>query len=1004
MASALPLTLKSISSTKLEELSKQRTLFNQRKAEILHAANNAADDSDGLRRKVQILLEGVTRLAGRAEDAFDREDDIDLDHVTPMASAARLPISPDLYTTSDWERSRDINIRRFLFQSNYDSSVSDDVLRRWISSLENDLKFLSVKYEHATFYSSMVAEWLSNFKDGRANVVKSHTAADDSDDEAKSNRSSFEEIGRAEMHQQRHTWERLVFSPADVDSQSIETYLNRLFNRTRLSQQALRELRDRIKSFGSMMKSEARNSFDISLLKIISKSLLASDLLSSDKVMILKEFLRNDEVAQEVADVLNLRFAALDRWDWPAEGIPVEMRRQLNGKYRVYTDEDLIDTLLFHYIGLKWSVEFRQVFFEFLRSPAWKPNTKPISKADIDRRHFFVGNVSKSLTVDDLRKSMYQDDYFMSQLPASLIEGKRGYDDDDDDGVNEGPDKRKSPIETKHSLLHLLITESIIHNRLRGQFTVIRSDFKWFGPSLPHGTLLAVLQFFGVPDDWLGIFKKYLECPLRFAQDGPEASVRIRRRGIPISHSLSDVFGEAVLFCMDYAVNQQADGAFLYRLHDDFWFWGEEKTCRKAWRAMTDFTAVTGLEFNEEKTGTARIGTLINLHDRKRQRQEVSDSSSSDEEMGEEEEKEEFSESDDDAETYLGINNGFDPLPRGDIRWGFLRLDAGRGRFLIDQEQVDVHIEELRHQLSACKSIFTWVQAWNSYFSRFFSNNFAKPSIAFGREHIDMAINTLSRIEREVFAHTTSKASGNGGVVDHLRRVIADRFDIRDLPDGFFFFPVELGGLELHNPFINFLSMRENITQTPQRIMEKVYIMEEADYESAKKKWREGSIDVNRSSYRRSFMQKSLGKNDDADSPEAFFSFEEYTANLESTSKALFGAYKTLLQVPEETEIGQNSGLSHYMFSDGNNNRSGNTFGRGRGRGRGRGGLPWNEQRQQDRIVVEGIGMTPYWSWVAEVYRGGMLQKYGGLSAVDRALMPLGVVKVLRQGKVRWQG
>lgn len=32
------------------------------------------------------------------------------------------------------------------------------------------------------------------------------------------------------------------------------------------------------------------------------------------------------------------------------------------------------------------------------------------------------------------------------------------------------------------------------------------------------------------------------------------------------------------------------------------------------------------------------------------------------------------------------------------------------------------------------------------------------------------------------------------------------------------------------------------------------------------------------------------------------------------------------------------------------------------------------------------------------------MQKYGGLTAVDPALMPLGVVKVLRQGKVRWQG
>lgn len=81
--------------------------------------------------------------------------------------------------------------------------------------------------------------------------------------------------------------------------------------------------------------------------------------------------------------------------------------------------------------------------------------------------------------------------------------------DGDSDGDNRDTN-RKSPIETKHSLIHLLITELIIHKRLHGQFTVIRSDFKWFGPSLPHGTLIAVMRFFGVPDDWLAFFQKFL--------------------------------------------------------------------------------------------------------------------------------------------------------------------------------------------------------------------------------------------------------------------------------------------------------------------------------------------------------------------------------------------------------------------------------------------------------------------------------------------------------------
>lgn len=59
---------------------------------------------------------------------------------------------------------------------------------------------------------------------------------------------------------------------------------------------------------------------------------------------------------------------------------------------------------------------------------------------------------------------------------------------------------------------------------------------------------------------------------------------------------------------MDYAVNQATDGAFPYRLHDDFWFWGAENTCVKAWQALEQFTKVMGLKFNMEKTGTVQMG------------------------------------------------------------------------------------------------------------------------------------------------------------------------------------------------------------------------------------------------------------------------------------------------------------------------------------------------------------------------------------------------------------
>ena len=131
-SSALPQTLHSITNTKINELSKQRILFQKRKDEILHLAANSPD----LRSKAQILLEGVTKLKGYPGDAFDQEDqaqDLDSDGADDADEAAVRDGTP---------RATHVNIRRFLLQSRYDPSVSDGCLRSWIGELERELRFL----------------------------------------------------------------------------------------------------------------------------------------------------------------------------------------------------------------------------------------------------------------------------------------------------------------------------------------------------------------------------------------------------------------------------------------------------------------------------------------------------------------------------------------------------------------------------------------------------------------------------------------------------------------------------------------------------------------------------------------------------------------------------------------------------------------------------------------------------------------------------------------------
>jgi len=920
-SSALPQTLRSITATKIGELSKQRALFDQRKTEIANAAAAAPD----LRAKAQVLLEGVTKLKGHPNDAFDGE----------QLDAAERDLS-NLLIDDGSERAAHINIRRFLLQGQYDPSVSDWALQDWISELEQEIEHLVLKHQHASFYSGLVTEWLGNL------------------DETTSEESETGNSGRSEMHEQRATWEGYVFNKTNVDAGRIHSYLDDLFTKTPLTQQALKKLCESVSRFGRDL-SGRKKWFTMDVLKTVTQALLKSDLLTKDKTIILKEFMRNPAVTQEVVDVLNMRLAALDSWDWPAgEAIPLEMRRQLNGKYRVYMDEDLLDSIMFQFLGLEWSVKFREVFNTFRDSQAWYTLRGHISESEKNGCRYYSidqgSRVYSTNSVNDHRQKIYKNQYFMTQLPTSMDSSVPDYDGEESvDSALGGPqnEKQKNPLETKHSLLHLLVTESIIQSTLHGQFTAIRSDFKYFGPSLPHETILAVLSYFGVPDNWIRFFKVFLEMPMKFVQDGPNATTRVRQRGVPMSHALSDCFGEVVLFCMDYTVNKHTNGAFLYRLHDDFWFWGNEATCVKAWKAMSDFANMVGLEFNEEKTGTVQItngnsqappGTFS-------KEQESTDAAT--------------------------------VLPAGDIRWGFLKLDAQQGRFIIDQEQVDNHIAELKHQLSSCKSIFAWVQAWNSYFARFFPNNFAKPAVCFGRDHIDMAISTLGRIERAVVQSFTGLPSG---VTDYLRKVIADRFGVHDLPEGFFYFPVELGGLELANPYIPLLAMREDIKQTPQGCLQRVFIEDEARYNAAKKRFEESGPNT-------SVVGDIYNDSDDEEarprssSSTNFPSLDEYRRHPETYSVPLLNAYQDLTRIPEEVSIkqspnfrGTQSSLQQKLVDDGNVKISGE----------------WDD-------------MSAYWRWTAELYHREMVAKYGGLAAVNREFMPLGVVKTLKEGRMRWE-
>ncbi|KAL2068037.1 hypothetical protein VTL71DRAFT_16135 [Oculimacula yallundae] len=615
-----------------------------------------------------------------------------------------------------------------------------------------------------------------------------------------------------------------------------------------------------------------------------------------------------------------MRMKSIDKWQWDSKGVAVEQRRLLNGRSRFFHDDELLQAMLLRYIGVRWSVHLKATLTDFRSTiGVWKSASAPVSPRDQERRNYFLSGpqLQSDCTVESIRTDHFQDKIFLEQLPSTVAEVRGSY---DDDRIEKG-DTRESSLQMTQTLLHTLATEIIIKRALGQEMTVVRTDFASFGPSLPHLTITTVLKALGVSYGWVDFFRRQLEAPVKFMEDGPNPSVHIRKRGTPPSSPMSDFMAEAVLFCLDFSFNQQTDGARMYRMHDDIWLWGSEKNCIAGWDVMIKFAQLTGLGFSREKTGSVTITRRVSQ-----------------------------------------ATQTPSPLPHGNICWGFLKLDAAIGRFLVDQDLIEKHIEELRLQLEACKSVIEYLQAWNVYGVRFFANNMGTPANCFGLMHVEMMLKTFRGIQTRLFGSAEYSAIAGSAVNDvtsTLQKMIKERFGV-DVPEGYFFYPTTLGGLDLKNPFITLGLIQKSITKKPESIMDYFFREENADYLKAKTHYEKFIVPA----------QENLSKKDLAKIKFAgarFMSLAEFCRNREQTSELLGRVYKSLMREPAEQPVIFTPDISGTLSRK-----------------------DWD-------------GYTHYHQRVIQLYANDIIPRFSGLNIVQQGWLPTGMVSMFRESRFQWK-
>ena len=894
--STLSQTILSLTQSKIRELENQRDAYKTRKKSIIEASRY----SPNVLERAKLILSAVNNLQPHTA----RDD-------------------PKI-----------ISIGRYLQQAQYDSSIPVEMLEGFEKHLLARLDARSAKLAVADLYSRLLMDWVdSSLANEKRDTMANSENADAVDEEYE----VVEERQKQRLWQLCDQFEAVVFTPLEMNEQAIHSFLGRLFPEDENGTKALENLREgiRTETTGQWKMEEP---FDMTTLSNCIRGLLTEDLLSEEKQEVLKSFLNNKLALNEIADVLNFRYAGLESWDWHASdaGIPVLPQQQLNGKYRIWMDEDVLQTIFVQYIGIALCNRVKEVLESFVEaSGMWNWSPRPqMTESEKLRRQYYLGSDGTSVNgLNAKRKDDFLSTYLLCRLPAtqeSLFEEGGSYDNDDDDEDEASPPAHKEQGNIKQKLLRTVAAETLLHRELYGQAAVIQSDLKWYGTGLSHDTIFAVMRFVGFSEDWINFFRKYLESPLNMDQSSEgreQKGTQIRKRGMPMAHASEKLLGELVLFFMDLAVNRET-GMLLYRLHDDLWLCGEPAKCARAWEVMHEYAKVTGLEFNEKKTGSVY---LANSQD-------------------------------------AGI---LARLPKGPVTFGFLMLDENSGDWVIDQAQVDAHVQQLQTQLNNCDNvIISWIRTWNSCIGRFFKNTFGQPANCFGGQHVDVILATYEKLNKVLFTHPDAPT-----VTDHLRHMICSRLgplDI-DIPDAFFFLPEEFGGLGLRNPFIPVLLIRDKVQQKPTEFLDDFKKCELRLYHDNQNQFYQLSDQILNSRANSANPPSDSGKLPVVSRSEqrTFMSFHEWSRFRESSSVGLRRCYERLMNVPPPQWID----------------------------------LPQATDSALE-LVQEEMDLGPLDNekkWILQLYSDDLLSKFGGLNIVDKKFLPMGVLTMIREKRVKWQ-
>ncbi|KAE8209806.1 hypothetical protein CF327_g6246 [Tilletia walkeri] len=736
------------------------------------ARETIAHKMELLRSQKDAVEDMITRIGVKSK-AFGEESDI-WSNLRIKAEALRtVPLA-------HCEKAKECAGKALAFlkwQDDFACHRSVKAAEEWSRRLDAQIASVRHQAAHAILFSDALQQWIDT--DGK------DSAQDDLLGGAKSHGDKNEPLLK----------EAVPFAPEPAAGFDARSFLHRHGAKQSLLK-VLDDSRAETRTFGEDVLNRTVTPLEV---KVAMESLAAdAKQHGQDMRRQLLDESRKPLVLGELSEAFTSTWRTIERWEWPASGIAQIPQVHLNGKERMHLQLDIVQAVFLQVVGAKWAGYFMHVLRKLHRSESWPVVTELGSVADDDKSieemtehqiqllRQVCTSWTQNQTLNDFGTGgllREREQSFRSSATEMLTRSNSAggfaaaYEGSDD--VVGAKDKcawrtgvaAQSPAQTYAQVYQTMQADmQLLRIGAPGsKAAFLHADLRDFGASIPHKVILDVLQFFGLPPQWLAWYGTYLRIPMKSStpesgKDGNDSSdLRKSQRGTPFGLLASAVANELLLVVLDIALACAAN-VISHRNHDDVWVWatGTERVPR-AWAVMGEFAALTGLAWNEEKTGCTTVTFPLRGHNLE-------------------------------TTSISNITHSTD-LPKNPLRWGVLVLHED-GSWGVDKDIVDSHAEAARRELANSRgahSLLGKVNIYNRY-AAFLVRNCGVPMAFPGDTFVDAYRTVIHRFDT---AFTDGK-----GVFAWLSAELSSVFPQHaggiELQEAMFLWPLRLGGFELH--------------------------------------------------------------------------------------------------------------------------------------------------------------------------------------------------------------